>query len=242
LAPASQAQALAAIRSFLKWARLRGALQLSGELVADALKSRRATVRRPYPVLTEPEVIALYQAAENPRDRALLAVMLGAGLRVSEVVGLDVSDLIEGSEGGAALWVRQGKGRKDRHVPVWPEVTVAIRRYLAATGRRLGGDGPMFAAHDPAAGKLPRGRLASRSVAAVVSRLAHRAGIDAAKAVSPHALRHTYALRNLRQGGDVVGVSKLLGHASITTTQRYVDHLDVAELRASVARLPWAAA
>ena len=68
---------------------------------------------------------------------------------------------------------------------------------------------------------------------ALVTRLASRAGIDA-KAVSLHALRHTYALRALRHGGDVVAVSKLLGHSSIVTTQRYVDHLAVAELRAVV--------
>jgi Phage integrase family len=63
-----------------------------------------------------------------------------------------------------------------------------------------------------------------------------------AKAVSPHALRHTYALRCLRHGGDVVAVSKLLGHSSITPTQRYVDHLAVGELRATVPHLPGVAA
>jgi site-specific recombinase XerD len=241
LAPASQAQALAALRSFLRWSRTMGASTLSADVVAEALRTPRTDVRRPYASLSERELTALLEAAENPRDRALLAVMLGAGLRVSEVVALDVTDLLEDADGGAALYVRLGKGRKDRQVPVQPEVAGAIRRYLADTGRRLGDAGPLFRAHDLAASKLPRGRLTARSVGALVTRLASRAGIDA-KAVSPHALRHTYALRALRHGGDVVAVSKLLGHSSIVTTQRYVDHLAVAELRAVVPHLPGVAA
>jgi integrase/recombinase XerD len=71
----------------------------------------------------------------------------------------------------------------------------------------------------------------------LVERLVAAAGIDA-KRVSPHAMRHSYAMRVLRHGGDVVALSKLLGHASIATTQRYVDHLQVAELRAVLPSLP----
>jgi site-specific recombinase XerD len=208
VAPASQAQALSALRSFLRWSRTMGAAMLSAEVVTEALRTPRASVLRPYPALSEPELGALLLAAENPRDRALLAVLLGAGLRVSEVVGLDVADLLEDADGGARLCVRLGKGRKDRQVPVQPEVVTAIRRYLAAAGRRLGDPGPLFRAYDRAATRLARGRLTARSVGALVTRLASPAGIDA-KAVSPHALRHTYALRCLRLGGDVVAVSEL---------------------------------
>jgi len=82
-----------------------------------------------------------------------------------------------------------------------------------------------------------RGRLSTRAVGDVVNRCTIAAGIDA-KHVSPHALRHTFALRSLRSGGNVVAVSKLLGHASITATQRYVDHLALGELRAAVPDLP----
>jgi site-specific recombinase XerD len=64
-----------------------------------------------------------------------------------------------------------------------------------------------------------------------------RAGL-AAKAISPHALRHTYAIRALRAGGNVIAVQKLLGHASVATTQRYLDHLALGELRAAVPPLP----
>jgi len=74
-------------------------------------------------------------------------------------------------------------------------------------------------------------------MAKLVRKRADAAGI-AAKRISPHALRHTYAVRSLRQGGNVVAISRLLGHTSIATTQRYVNHLAVSELRAAVPELP----
>jgi len=237
LSPASHGQALAALRAFLTWSRSMGAHQLPAEVVATALRTPRSTVRRPYSVLADPEVSAIIAAAVDARDKALLAVMLGAGLRVAEVCGLDVADILTDQDGETALFVRQGKGRKDRTVPVQADVTRYIRTYLATTKRRLGGGGPLFRAHDRAAGKLVRGRLSTRAVGDVVNRCTIAAGIDA-KHVSPHALRHTFALRSLRSGGNVVAVSKLLGHASITTTQRYVDHLALGELRAAVPDLP----
>jgi site-specific recombinase XerD len=237
LAPASQGQVLAAVRSFLSWSRTMGAHGLSSDVVAAALRTPRATVRRPYQVLSEPEVGAVLQVASGPRDRGLLAVLLGAGLRVSEVSGLDITDLVIDHEGGAALYVRQGKGRKDRMVPIHQEVTAVVRAYLHATGRRLGEDGPLFRAHDRAARKLPRGRLTARAIADVVARHVQAAGITA-KHCSPHTMRHSYAIRALRNGGSIVAVSKLLGHANIATTSRYLDHLELGELRAAVPHLP----
>jgi len=240
-APGSQALALAALRSFLRWAGTMGAHSLPESMVRAQLKTPTGRVQRPYVVLTELEVAALLGAADTDRDRALLAVLMGAGLRVGEAVGLDVSDLIEDASGGAALYVRQGKGRKDRTVPIQPEVTATLRRYLAATGRTMGAPGPMFRAHDRAARKLPRDRLTARAVGFVVARCTERAGIDA-KRVTPHSLRHTYAMRALTAGAQLLAVSKLLGHASVTTTQRYVDHLSLRELRDAVPHLPTAAA
>jgi len=82
---------------------------------------------------------AIITAAVDARDKALLAVMLGAGLRVAEVCGLDVADILTDQDGETALFVRQGKGRKDRTVPVQADVARYIRTYLATTKRRLGG-------------------------------------------------------------------------------------------------------
>jgi site-specific recombinase XerD len=237
LAPNTQGQTLAAVRSFLKWSRTMGAHRLSGDVVEAALRIPRATVRRPFQILSEPEVAAILAVAAMSRDRALLAVMLGGGLRVSEVSGLDVTDIVVDQEGATALWVRQAKGRKDRIVPINPDVSRLLRSYLQATQRVLGEAGPLFRAHDRAAAKLARGRLTSRAMGDVVGRCARAAGI-AAKRVTPHSLRHTYAVRALRAGASIVAVSKLLGHSSIAVTNRYLDHLELGELRAAVPPLP----
>jgi len=237
LAPASQSQALAALRAFLHWSGTMGAHLLPGDVIRAALKTPRGSTKKPYQVLSEPEGAALLGAVTTPRDLALLAVMLGAGQRAAEAVGLDIGDVLADQEGGAALHVRQGKGRKDRIVPIQGDVARAIRAYLAATGRRLGQDGPLFRAHDRAATKLPRGRLTTRAAGYVVERCTTAAGIDA-KQISPHSLRHTFAIRSLRSRHDVIAVQKLLGHASVATTQRYLDHLDLAELRQAVPDLP----
>jgi integrase len=139
----------------------------------------------------------------------------------------------------AALYVRQGKGRKDRVVPIQPEVDQLLRAYLASTGRRLGQMGPLFCAHDRGFVHrgVQRGRLGAGAVWAVVQVCAVAASINAKK-VSRHALRHTMALRTLRNSRDVMAVKELLGHAALSTTQRYLAHLQLAELRRAVPALP----
>lgn len=236
LAAGSQAQGLAAMRSFLRWGRAFGLHRLPDELVRETLRTPRASVVRPYQVLSEPEIARLLAVDSLERDRALVAVLLGAGLRAAEVVALDVGDVHEDQDGEVTLHVRAGKGRKDRVVPIRLELAQVIRHYLATSSRRLGDSGPLFLSHDPAR-RRPDGRLSTRAVGYLVERLCHAARIEA-KRISPHSARHTYALRALRAGANVVAVQKLLGHASVSTTQRYVDHLAVAELRDAVAPLP----
>lgn len=132
LSPSSQAQALSALRSFLHWSGAMRAHQLPEEVIATALRTPRASVGTHYIVITEREIGAMLSAAPSHRERAILAVLLGAGLRVAEAAHLAVTDIVEDSEGGMALFVRQGKGRKDRVVPIGPEVVhfhhPAIRR------------------------------------------------------------------------------------------------------------------
>jgi site-specific recombinase XerD len=237
LAPGSQAQALAALRSFLAWSRTLGAHRLSSDVISTALKTPKAVVRRPYRTLGESDIAIVLATASMARDRALLAVLLGAGLRAAEAIGLDVTDLHDDTDGGLVIAVRCGKGRKDRQVPVQPDVSRLLLAYLAETGRRLGDPGPLFRGHDRGAARRERARLSTRAVGYLVRRAIERAGLTA-KAISPHALRHTFAIRSLRSGGNVIAVQKLLGHASVATTQRYLDHLALGELRAVVPPLP----
>jgi len=237
LAPASISQRLAALRSFLNWARIMGLHELNGEAVRAALRLPRSEVRRPYQVLSEPEAAAIVLNREGTRDRALLAVLLGAGLRVSELVALGVRDVLEDVDGQMLLHVASGKGQRSRTVPVKEDVAALLREYLSATGRRMGDDGPLFLAADRAAGRRTRTSMTARSVGHVVAGASEAEGVRA-KRVTPHALRHTYALRALRYTGNVMAVAKLLGHAQISTTQRYVDHLGLSELREAVPPLP----
>jgi integrase/recombinase XerD len=221
----------------LAWSRTLGAHRLSSDVIRTALKTPKAVVKRPYRTLGESDIAAVLTTASTARDRALLAVLLGAGLRAAEVVGLDVTDLHDDPEGGLVIAVRRGKGRKDRQVPVQFDVSRLLLAYLADTGRRLGDPGPLFRAHDRGAAERTRSRLSTRAIGYLVRRALERAGL-AAKVISPHSLRHTYALRALRAGGNVIAVQKLLGHASVATTQRYLDHLALSELRAAVPPLP----
>jgi site-specific recombinase XerD len=239
-APSTKALALSALRSFLVWASAMGAHRLPSEVVSRALKIPQAHVQRPYSVLSEQEIASLLSVADNSRDRAILAVLLGAGLRVSEVTALDVSDIQDDGE-GTILHVRQGKGRKDRTVPVQPEVAAAIRGYLADTGRHMGGEGPLFYARDRGCNSPGRRskRLSDRGIEYLINRYVDSADIKA-KRVTPHSLRHSFALRILKAGGNLVAVQNLLGHASLATTQKYLDHLALGELRDSIPVLPFA--
>jgi site-specific recombinase XerD len=242
LGPASRSQAIAALRSFVRWVRgLDGGRHLplvTIETMEIALRMPRAEVRRPYSVLSDPEASRMIERATSSRDRALLSVMIGAGLRVSEVVRLAIGDLHADQEGGAVIHVRQGKGRKDRSVPIQPDVLAVVLAYLQATGRRLGGPGVLFRSYDHVEHRRVRAEGMTESAVWQAVRkavgLAHIVG----KAVSPHTLRHTFAIRFLRAGGSVAALQKLLGHSSLTTTQRYLDHFELAELRKMMPALP----
>ena len=210
---------------------------MSAEVVRIGLKTPKVVVRRPYRTLGERDIASVLATAATSRDRALLAVLLGGGLRAAEAVGLDVTDLHDDPDGGLVIAVRRGKGRRDRQVPVQPEVSSLLLAYLAETGRRLGDPGPLFRAHDRGHHLRERVRLSTRAVGYLVSQAMEKAGLTA-KAISPHSLRHTYAIRALQAGGNVIAVQKLLGYASVATTQRYLDHLALGELRAAVPPLP----
>jgi integrase/recombinase XerC len=160
--------------------------------------------------------------AEERRDQALFEVLYGAGLRISEACNLDVGDVTSDGSGGRVL-VRQGKGRKDRIVPVGGKAWEAIEVYLPHRGTLLTERAP-----DPHALFLTRRgrRLGPREAR---RRLARRETLVGVRRVSPHALRHSFATHLLGEGADLRAIQEMLGHASLRTTQRYaqvdIDHL-----------------
>jgi integrase/recombinase XerD len=158
--------------------------------------------------------------SDGLRDRAILELLYGAGLRVSELVGLDVDDV--DLEVGAVRVL--GKGGKEREVPLGRFGTEAVSAYLTRARPAL--------ASTRSRGALLLNlrfgtRLARQSVGRIVAAAAVSAGVD--KRVTPHTLRHSFATHLLEGGADVRVVQELLGHASVATTQVYTlvtkDHL-----------------
>jgi integrase/recombinase XerD len=230
LSPASVALKLAALRGFLKFCRLTGLTPITAEVIAYTLESPSAKVVKPYDVLTPDEAArVLAVLADSPRDRALVALALGAGLRAAELTAVRLSDISTDDDGGEWVRVVMGKGRKDRLVPLAPDVAAVIRAYAGAAKLR-GGD-YLFQSRQGESGRLTTARVWQ-----VVKDAVKAAGIG--KRLSPHSLRHSFALGRLKAGASPVVVQKLMGHASIQTTQKYLDHLDLADLREWAAPLP----
>jgi len=228
---ASHAQALYAVRSFFEWCADVAGLPVPARTVAQLLRVPKVKVVRPFVTATLGEVVRLLDSA-SLRDQALVLVMAGAGLRVSEVENLDCADLIE-LDGQPALWVRKGKGQKDRIVPVAEEVAIAVHRYLAAADRRVDSPGPLFLAEDRgAAARGDDARLSHYGIRKALGRLVKTVAI--AKRLTPHALRHTFGMEFQRRSKDSRKTAKVLGHSSERPTWRYTDHLDLQELRASL--------
>jgi site-specific recombinase XerD len=224
LAPASQALALFALRSFLTWAAAVVGLPFPLKSARVVLRADKVVTLRPPAILTVDEVRAVIAAApaDNGR-RAMVLVLLGAGLRVCELCGLEGSDVHVDDAGGAVMRVK-GKGRKDRLVPLREPIAAELRRYLAKSGRRLGDAGPIFLAHDTRARRRGGGRaISERSAARRIDRVLHEAGLT--KAVRVHGLRHTFSTAVIRNGGSLLHLGDLLGHSSLVTTARYVSRL-----------------
>ncbi|MCS7275702.1 MAG: site-specific tyrosine recombinase XerD [Dehalococcoidia bacterium] len=212
-APASVARKVSTVRSFYRF------LVREGAIPSNPLEQVRGPKRpRRLPsYLTYQHVAALIEAAddESPqgiRDRALLELVYAAGVRLSEVVGLDVDD-VDLEEATARV---MGKGGKERIVLLGTPAVEALRRYLVEARPLLTRD-----AHERALFLNRDGqRLSGRWVQELVKKYAQRAGID--KRVWPHLLRHSFATHLLDGGADLRVVQELLGHATPTSTQVYL--------------------
>jgi len=147
------------------------------------------------------------RTAAGLRDRCALELLYDAGLRVSELVGLDLADFVDGR---TAMRVR-GKGGKERVVPLVDKGRVALEAYLARRGELGGGPALLL--------NRRGGRLTTRTVARNLAKYALVCGTQ--RHVHPHALRHSFATHLLDMGADLRGIQELLGHASLSTTQRY---------------------
>ncbi len=157
------------------------------------------------------------------RNKAILETLYSTGLRVSELAGLNVGDVDEASGMARVL----GKGSKERLVPIGSKALESLADYRDALAQEAGigrnVDGALFLNKD-------NGRLSTRSIARVVDQLARACGL--AVPISPHALRHSYATHLLDGGADLRAVQELLGHSSLSTTQRYT-HVSIDRLMAA---------
>jgi integrase/recombinase XerC len=219
-ARASVARRVTAIHTFYRWARARGLVDVDPAALLGRPKvhSRLPTVLRATEaaaVVEAPEAEAgqtadLLERAVALRDRAVLELLYGSGLRVAEVAGLTL-DRIDLDRARVTVL---GKGAKEREVPLSDYAIEAVRAYLGEGRHRLmgGGSACMFFNRK---GKP----LGTRDIRSVVGRYGGRT--LSGRHVSPHTLRHSFATHLLEGGADIRAVQELLGHASVATTQRY---------------------
>ena len=187
-------------------------------------------VEKPLPTtLTVDEAFRLMESPDRPlkkvteaeakkgtlRDRAILELLYSSGLRVGELVGLNLKHL----DLHLGIVRVMGKGRKERIVPVGNKAMEALKVYLDRRGDPEG-EAPLFV-------NLRGGRLTSRSVGRLIKKYTRASGI--VRKVSPHSLRHSFATHLLDGGADIREIQEMLGHASLSTTQRYI-HLSPGKL------------
>lgn len=218
------ARRLASLRSFFRYCCRDG---LAESNPAEALRTPRLGRKLPHFLSTE-QVAMLLEAppANEPmglRDRAILETMYSAGLRVAELVGLDLDDWDRDAN---VLRVR-GKGRKERIAPVGSYAVRALERWLEVRGQIGGGNNGMASERALFLNRFGH-RLTTRSIGRMLEKHLAATGLD--QITSPHTLRHSFATHLLDGGADLRSVQELLGHKSLTTTQIYT-HVSTRRLR-----------
>ncbi|HEY0281735.1 MAG TPA: tyrosine recombinase XerC [Rhizomicrobium sp.] len=205
-------RALAAVRSFFRYLAREEILE---NAAPRAIRTPRIPRTLPRPLSIADAARTLDEAGENDvewlgaRDAALLTLLYGAGLRISEGLSLKRGDVPLGSSLSVV-----GKGRKERSVPILPVVREAAERYVALIPFAGARDAPLFLSR--------RGKaMSAREAQALMQRLRSRLGLG--ERATPHALRHSFATHLLANGGDLRAVQELLGHASLSTTQTYTE-------------------
>jgi integrase/recombinase XerC len=232
ISASSSARKLSAIRTFVKFLRRE-------DLIEDDPSSLVASPKKPETIPAHLTVAEMNKLLEMPdsstplgrRDRAILELFYASGLRLSELVGLDMEDV-----NLSARMVRvMGKGRKERLVPFNTSTADAVRAWLKDRSAAVttSTSGPGAKSREPKGAKAPLflnyrgGRLSTRSVDRLVRRYVALCG--AKFGISPHALRHSFATHLLANGADLRAIQELLGHARLSTTQRYT-HVNAQQL------------
>jgi integrase/recombinase XerC len=229
LSKASAARALAAIRSWFKW------LARAGHINQNAA-SLVSTPRLPKHLPRVPSIEQMNQVVDSvgedaaswpARDRAILELLYGCGIRNAELTGLNLEDVHWANE---AILVR-AKGQKQRYVPLGDAAAEAVRSYLTersallAAGNRAGTPALFLNLQLRGLGKIggaqpsSQARLTTRSVGRIVKRIAILRGLSSD--VHPHTLRHAFGTHLLEEGADLRAIQELLGHERLSTTQRY---------------------
>ena len=214
-----------ALRSLLKWAAARG---LAPSTAAEDLSVPK--LDRPLPrVLKAPEAAALCDLppTDDPvgvRDRAIIELLYGSGLRVAELCGLDLGDL----DLDRRMLRVIGKGRKERRIPMTHPAAEATRKYVAEARPEILLRRKEATSTEAVFLNARGNRLGTRSVRALLAKYANGSGLTA---ISPHTMRHSFATHLLDGGADLRVVQELLGHESLATTQIYT-HVSTERLRA----------
>ena len=231
LARSSTARAMSTLRNFFRFMEQRGVAE---NAAIGAIKTPKVPKSVPKALTMEDALTAVEVVGDladeswiGKRDTAVMLLLYGCGLRIGEALGLDRKQ-VPGGPGGSVgpdsgdSIVVTGKGDKQRLVPVLPVVAAAIGDYVEACPFDLAPDGPLFV------GKRGK-RLQARVIQRQMGILRVRLGLP--ETATPHALRHSFATHLLAGGGDLRTIQELLGHASLSTTQRYTD-VDIGRLKA----------
>ncbi len=226
IAPRSQARIVSGIKSFFGYLKIEGYIDSDPTLLLSPPQIGKHLPE----VLSTEEIDAMISAIdmskdEGQRNRAIMETLYGSGLRVSELVGLELSRVYLREE----YIVVKGKGSKERLVPLSPVAVDEIERWLDDRGAldiKPGEDNYLFLNR--------RGRHLTRvMIFYIIKDLAERAGIK--KTISPHTLRHSFATHLLEGGANLRAIQQMLGHESIATTEIYL-HLDNTRLREEILR------
>ncbi len=211
----SNARLVSSLKAFYKYCQQRHNLENADIAL---LKSAKFLSSLPRPLTEEDAQAVIHEGASfqsddqviKNRDRALWALLYGCGLRISEALALTINDI---QQAGTTITIK-GKGRKERMVPILPEVKVAVKAHLKTHPDKHNAEAPLFLG--------VRGNIMSARTAQHRMR-EFRMVLGLPETATPHALRHSFATHMMQSGADLRTIQDLLGHASLSTTQKYTE-------------------